>query len=113
MCRSLSIIILSIIVLLPRNVLNNRIDASKGISLLENNRDSPTVQEDIVQLIPLPAPLPFPVPVTVEVPIGRKRSGSVIEEGVVGGSELKRALRGSIAVMKGAFLSIENSNIAS
>jgi hypothetical protein len=52
------------------------------------------------------------VPVTVEAPIGRKRSGSVIEEGVLGGSELKRALRGSIAVIKGSFLSIEIYHIA-
>lgn len=94
--------------------MNKSIDASKSINPQENNRDSPNppVQEDTAQLIPLLAPLPLPFPVTIDAPIGRKRSGSVIDEGGVGGSELKRALRGSIAVIKGSILSIEIYHIA-
>ena len=67
----------------------------------ENARNSPYPSglDDTIQFKQLSMPVPAPLSVTIEAPIARKRSGS----GEVGGNEIRKSLRGSIAIVKGTF----------
>ena len=87
-----------------RNALNDHNNVATSTSLLENTRYSPYPPgvDGTVQLIPLSIPLsvPIPVPVQLTFPVEgsiRKRSGS----GEAEGSDKRKSLRGSMAIIKG------------